>query len=354
MTIDKATGTIIGMDGHLRTCDLCGMDRGGTLIRRFRDLPTKIDALKKAIGVFPAPVTLVIEESAMAQWFVEQLTPLVDRIISVDPRRNRLIAEADTKSDPVDAYKLANLFRIGAIVEVYHSIDPARVAFRRAVQQYETIVREIVKMKNRVRKSYNQYGVDPSATQIYHPQRREGAMEALPDVAQVRLRAWYRVLDELMAARKEILSHVHKMSRAFEEVGRFRTIPGIGIITACEFSAYIQTPDRFQHKSQLCSYGRLGVVDRSSAGKQLGRRHLSRQGLGVLKSATRRAFIGAMKRNSGKNAVAHYYLDLRKRNLNPVHARLTTQRKILTTVWAMWKRKEAFDPDRFLTHTQRV
>lgn len=340
---------------HLRTSDLCGINPQGGIIRRLHNVPTNPVALRKAVSVFPQPLTIVIEESAIAQRLFEILSPLASRVIVVDPRINRLISEAKAKSDPIDAYKLAELFRIGAVSHVFHSLDPDRVAFRRAVQQYLSLTREMVKFKNRIRKSYNQFTLDPPAADIYHPKRRESLLAPLPVFDQTRLRAWYSVLDELIDARNQTYRLVLRLGRPLEEVRLFRGVPGIGFQTACELSAYIQNPFRFQHKSQICSYARLAVVDRSSAGKLLGRRHLSRQGIGVLKAATRRAFIGAFRRNCGDNAVVHFYQNLRKHCLNPVHARLTTQRKILITVWAMWKRKEVFNPNRFLsTDTQRV
>lgn len=346
-----ATQTIIGLEGHLRVCDLCGLRPDGILVRRFRSLPTTIEALGKAIGVYPRPRVVVLEESTMAQWFVEWLTPLADRVVVADPRLNRLISEADAKADPIDAYKLAELYRIGSIREVFHTLDSARVAFRRGVQQYEDIVREAVKMKNRIRKTFNQYGLDPSALVIYNARRRDEALAGMPEEAVQRLQTWYAVLDALLAARKAAMDRMRKMGKKNEEVSRFQEVPGIGLITACQFSAYIQSPERFRNKSKLCGYARLGVVDRSSAGQPLGRRHLSMRGLGVLKSATRRAFIGAMKQNGGRNAIAQYYRELCRRSHNPIHARLTTQRRILIAVWTMWKKKEAFDPGRFMNRS---
>lgn len=347
-------GTIAGLDGHLRTCNLCGINSDGVVLRRFRNLPSNAEALTEAIVCFPRPVILIIEESTLAHWFLTLFRPLVDRVVVVDPKRNRLISEANTKSDPLDAYRLADLFRLGGVREVYHSLDPNRVAFRRAVQQYEDVTRESTKLKNRIRKTFHLYGMNPDAKDAFHPHRRQSLMDDLPEDGRFRLQAWYRVLDEMAACRKEALQRVRSLSRSFEEVAWFQTIPGTGILTASQLSAYLQTPDRFQRKSQVWGYARLAVVDRSSDGRPIGRQHLSRQGLGVLKAASRRIFDSSFKRNGGNNAIAQYYCRLLARINNPVHARLTTQRRILELAWTMWKRKEVFDPDRFLKNLQRV
>jgi transposase len=341
------------MDGHLRTCNLCGITTDGVVIRRFQNLPTSAEALRDAVLRFPRPVTVVLEESTLAQWFYDTLRPIAAKVVVVDPRHNYLISRSTTKSDPLDAQRLAELFRLGAVRVVYHADDPHRVVFRRAVQQYEDITRESTKFKNRIRKTCNLYGCNPAAADIYHPKRREAVLADLPADGQYRLRVWYRLLDGLTDARKEALRRVKSLARAFPEVAWLRTVPGLGALTSCQFSAYIQSPDRFHSKSQVYSYARLAVVDKSSAGKPLGRRHLSHEGIGVLKAATRRVFDTALRKNSGKNAIAHYYRAALTRLGNPVHARLTTQRRILSAVWTMWKKKEVFHPDRFLNH-QRV
>lgn len=93
-------GTIAGLDGHLRTCNLCGINTAGVIIRRFRNLPTTAEALTEAIRCFPRPVILIAEESTLAHWFLTLFRPLVDRVVVVDPKRNRLISEATILSTP--------------------------------------------------------------------------------------------------------------------------------------------------------------------------------------------------------------------------------------------------------------
>jgi transposase len=137
-----------------------------------------------------------------------------------------------------------------------------------------------------------------------------------------------------------------QLGQPFPEIARLRTVPGVGIIGAHLFVAYIQEPTRFDTPQQLFRYCRLGIRERSSDGKPLGYQQLDRSGHGVLKAVSYRAWLTATKRKTG--AVYEFYLASLQRTGDEVHARLNTQRKILATLLALWKTQREFDPKTFL------
>jgi hypothetical protein len=137
-----------------------------------------------------------------------------------------------------------------------------------------------------------------------------------------------------------------RLGQAFPEIGRLRTVPGVGVIGAHLFVAYIQEPRRFETAQQLRRYCRLGIRDRSSDGKPLGFQQLDRCGHGVLKALSYRAWLRAVKARGG--AVYEFYEASLKRTGDQVHARLNTQRKVLETLLALWKHQREFDPKTFL------
>jgi len=107
------------------------------------------------------------------------------------------------------------------------------------------------------------------------------------------------------------------------------------IITACRFVAYVQTPHRFSNKRKLWRFCRLGITRRESNGKRLAHPRLDSAGVGSLKDVSRKVFEAARrtkKDNSFKRAFEYALLNTK----NAVHARLSTQRKILSTLRAMW------------------
>jgi hypothetical protein len=66
----------------------------------------------------------------------------------------------------------------------------------------------------------------------------------------------------------------------------------------------------------------------------------------VLKAISYRAWLAAKK--SQRGPVYEFYRQSLQRTGKELAARLNTQRKILVTLWGLWKAGQSFDPQRFL------
>jgi hypothetical protein len=77
----------------------------------------------------------------------------------------------------------------------------------------------------------------------------------------------------------------------------------------------------------------------------LGYKRLDRSGISELKSLSYLAWLNAIK---GDNEVREFYLNSLKRTYNRVHARLNTQRKIITVMYGIWRKGEAYRRELFL------
>jgi len=84
--------------------------KSGRLTRRER-CATTIPELVALIESVPRPRYLTFEEGPLADWLFRNLRAVVGRLVVCDPRRNQLIAKESDKDDPIDAEKLARLFR---------------------------------------------------------------------------------------------------------------------------------------------------------------------------------------------------------------------------------------------------
>jgi transposase len=220
------------------------------------------------------------------------------------------------------------------------------VEFKRAVQYRQSLVQALVRLKCWIKAKCREYGVVTKGMSVYHPKNREEVIGLLPSVAQQRLRHAYARLDQIEQQEKEAVSWMLDYSRSFKPIGLFTTVPGVGKIGACTFFAYVQTPHRFPDKHDLWSYAGLKVITPTSAGKPVGPPRLTTGGVRALKHMTRQAFLGALHANCGKNALADYYRRQFQASQNPTGARLITQRKILSILLHIWKKEEAFDPNK--------
>jgi transposase len=145
----------------------------------------------------------------------------------------------------------------------------------------------------------------------------------------------YAVLDQSVAAQTEARLLMMRAAQGLPEIKTMKTAPGVGPIGACRFSAYVHTPHRFSSTRDLWKYCRLSVSHRSSNGKLLRRPRLDRNGCGALKDVSRKAFEAALRRRDQNGFQRAYYRALETTH-DPIHARLTVQRKIVSTLRAMW------------------
>ena len=103
----------------------------------------------------------------------------------------------------------------------------------------------------------------------------------------------------------------------------------------------VHTPQRFSSKRKLWKYCRLSVSHRSSNGKPLRRPHLDRSGCGRLKDVSRKAFDVSV-RAAKDNGFKRTYQRALETTHDATHARLTVQRKIVSTLRAMWLKQSPY------------
>ena len=278
----------LGLDAHTRFCVLAAMDVSGRVIGT-EAFPTSEAALIRAVSTAPARFKyLAVEESSLAGWIANALRPHVDELIVCDPRRNALISRGGHKDDYADAIKLCRLHRMGELTSVYPTDDGDRVDFKIAVQQYLALRRDHARLKTQIKAKYPQAGiVKVTGTQVFSKTERDRYLERVPSKARRQsIRRLYAMLDATGDVRKEARNAMIELGRCYAEIARFQRVPGIGVVGAHVFSAFIQTPHRFATRQKLWRYGRLGIYPRSSAGKPVSRTCLDRSGSGALKAVS--------------------------------------------------------------------
>jgi transposase len=215
------------------------------------------------------------------------------------------------------------------------------------VQAYLDGVQRQTALKLQLKAHYRQWGVIPSGSTVYS---RSGRGGYLRQIGQAGVRQQLQLLYELLDSATDVQSQSRRLmirlGKSFPEINWLGTVPGVGVIGAHVFTAYIQEPGRFETAQQLWRYCRLGIRDRTSDGKPLGFEKLDRCGHGVLKAISYRAWLAGIKVRRG--AVYDFYRSSLLRTGDQVHARLNTQRKVLQSMLALWKHQRPFDPKVFL------
>jgi transposase len=337
----------LAIDVHANNSVLGHMDYKGNFIGN-REFPTSENNIIKALQAIEAKEKiLTLEESTLTYWAAQVAMPYVTKVIACDPRENALIFRSSNKRDKVDTKQLCRLLRLGELKEVYHPENDDRAIFKAAVQHYIDFRDQQVSVKQKIKAMFRHWGIiDVAGEAVYTIKKRHEYLNRVKhqDIRR-QLKSLYSVMDKIEAMQKQALKSVKRLGRKYPEIKEFRKIPGIGDVGAHTFDAYIQTPDRFAHKSKLWRYCRMGVTDRSSDGKALGYKRLDRSGISELKALTYRAWMSAMR---GDNEVKEFYSNSLRRTYNRVHARLNTQRKIIAVMYGLWKTGEKYNPQLFL------
>jgi transposase len=336
----------LALDVHARNCVLGIMDDSGQF-RGNRNFSTCenniIDALK---AVKAKTKYLAIEETTITRWAAQVASPFVTKVICCDPKENALIYKSASKNDKVDTRKLCRLLRLGELKAVYQPQNDQRAIFKAAVQHYLDLRNQQKALKQKIKATYRRWGViDIFTGKVYSIKSRDvflGQLKQAP--VRQQLQRLYDLLDQTHHIRTEAKKTMIALGRKYPEIAQFKKIPGVGDVGAHTFDAYIQTPERFANRSQLHRYCRLGVTDRSSDGKPLGYKRLDRSGVGELKALTYRAFMAVQRSD---NEVKRFYLKSLQRTHSRKHARLNTQRKMLTVMYSIWKKGVAYRAELF-------
>jgi transposase len=340
----------IGMDVHQATISVAVLDDRGKLIMECI-LETKAATMVEFLKGLQGSLSVTFEEGTSAAWLHDLLKPQVSHLVVCDPRKNALLKDG-SKSDRIDARKLAELLRGGQLSPVYHGEHGLRT-LKELARSYLTISQDLVRVMVRVKALYRSWAIPCSGKQVYAVRQRAAWLDKIRE-AGVRRRAefYYQQLDALRSLRQEVRRDLLAESAAHPATKRLRQIPSIGPIRAALLLALLQTPHRFRSKRQLWAYSGLGIETHDSGEH----RYLD----GELRRSKKKASVRGLNRNYNRDLknlfkgaamqasvqpgpLREFYSALLAKGIRPEMARLTLARKMAAITLTMWKKGVDFD-----------
>lgn len=334
---------VISFDVHCQCTESVVLTPTGRIRNRDR-CPTQIPELRRLIETVPHPKHVVIEEGTLADWLIRNLSPNVDSMTACDPRRNALIAKDSDKDDSIDAEKLGRLYRGGYVRAVHHPEHFERVVFKEVVGLYHNRVHNRVRQANRIMGQLRRHGVRVGESAFSDPSIRASVLKQLPSHPVVRsnVRLLWEGYDSSVRQEKQMRRQLSKMAKKEPQIGRFMELPGVKVIRASTFFAYVDTPWRFRSKQALWKYLGIGLQRRHSGEgfERLGvpravNRHLKNAILGAAKSAIA----------SRDNPFADQYKGWIHVGQTPRLARRNVARRMSAVMWGMWKSGNDYRPE---------
>jgi transposase len=340
----------IGMDVHKEAISIAVLNSTGKLVMECV-IETKASTILQFFQGLRGSLHVTFEEGTWAAWLYDLLKPHVTKLVVCNPRRNALLKEG-SKSDRIDARKLAELLRSNLLRPVYHGEQGVRT-LKELARSYLTISKDLERVMSRLKAIYRSWGIPCTGKQVYAPRYRSMWLGKIAE-AGVRRRAefYYQQFDALRSLRQEVRRELLAEAAKHSATKLLREIPFIGPIRAALLIALLQTPHRFRTKRQLWTYSGFGIETHGSAEHryvegelQRSKKPISIRGLNrnhnhdlknLFKSA---ATVAAAK----PGPFQEFYAALVAKGIKPEMARLTLARKIAAITLTVWKKGVHFD-----------
>jgi transposase len=256
--ITKSGGLTIGLDLGDKYSEGCVVDSFGEVLETFRVRTTQ-PALARKLSSFERS-RVVLEVGTHSPWVSRLVTSVGHETIVANPRRVRLIAQNDSKSDGFDAELLARLGRLdpSLLSPIVHRGEEAQrdLVLLRA---RDGLVRSRTQLVNQVRGFAKSLGTRfrRSSTEAFPRRVRAVApMDLFPG-----LETMLEMIDRLTAEIRGMDREVERLCRErYPETQLLRQVKGVGPITALCFVLTLEDPSRFPKSRSVGAY--LGLRPR--------------------------------------------------------------------------------------------
>lgn len=328
----------VGFDLHRRTIAVCVKTADGSIIEQ-RTLPAHRQELLAWAQARTAPWAGAMEATIFTGWVYDLLKPLAVDLKAAHPLMLRAITASKKKNDRVDARKLADALRCDLLPECYIAPGPIR-ELRRMLRYRNLVLRQAVRMKNRIAGLMMESGVAYEARRLHGNAYFAELLNTLDDVPP-------SVVDLLRLSRSLMLmlnKLQQRLLRALAEhpdlekrAQRLMTIPGVGKVTALTWALEVGEVERLGSVSKACSYCGLTSAQSESGGSNT-RSPISKQRNKHLQSVLIEAAKLAPQRNAQLKEV--YELEITRGHRN--RATLILARKLVAYLLAVDRSGQPF------------
>jgi hypothetical protein len=141
----------IGMDVHKEAISIAVLNSSGKLVMECV-IETKAITILDFLKGLRGSLHVTLEEGTWAAWLYDLIKPHVTELVVCNPRRNALLKEG-SKSDRIDARKLAELLRANLLRSVYHGEQGVR-KLKELARSYLAISKDLGRVMSRVKAIY--------------------------------------------------------------------------------------------------------------------------------------------------------------------------------------------------------
>ena len=263
----------VGVDLHKQLIVLCVVtvvDGRRQVVRRGR-LKCQDEASIEAFFAELGPFEVAVEATSAYDWLVELIEPMAARIVLVNPRKMRIIAESRRKTDKLDAQILAEFLAADELPEAWRPTPHVR-RHRTFVRQLDYLRRKTSGLKCRLRNLLARYNADIPGL---FTAAGEAHLASVPLNAADRFVA-QQLWDALQFQHQQRLAlggrlrqfaqHAPLAEREARAV--LESVPCLGPVTREVLLSELGDMRRFANQRQVVQYAGLAPGIRESAGRR--------------------------------------------------------------------------------------
>jgi transposase len=261
----------VGVDIHKRYSVLVAVDERGRELRRGRINANGASGFAQFFGGLEGPSKVVLE----ACWNWGRIYDLlkeidaIEEVVLAHPLKTRLIADAQIKTDALDARALATLLRGDLIARAYVPSKPTR-------QRKEVLRQRLYWARLRTRIGNRIHALIDRQRELSMPQcsdlfGHKGLVAlsklVLSEPDATLLHEELELLGLIQSQIKAQEARIVEFNAKDETTVRLQSIPGMGKILGAVAAAEIDSIDRFSSAAKLCAYAGLAPRTHASGGK---------------------------------------------------------------------------------------
>lgn len=268
--IVSEAATFIGIDYHKRYSVWHAVDAAGSDLGKGRIEHHSPHDFATLVKRWPNP-RVVFEASMNWHWLYEELEQHMpaEHLTLANPFKTRIIAEAQVKTDKIDARILALLLRAGLVSSVHIPCRETRQC-KEVLRQRCFFVRQRTMLRNRVHRLLgSQHELKlPQCSDLFG-KRGMSFLEKLelPAPSGLLLKQQLELLKSVQARIKEDEAALEQMMSTTEDQKHVLSIPGMGPILAAVVVSETDGISRFASAQKLSGYAGLCPSTSSSGGR---------------------------------------------------------------------------------------
>jgi len=261
----------VGIDYHKAYSVVVTMNERGQLLQEARIPGNTPVAFAQYFQRLDGPAKVVLEGCRNWGYLYDLLHEIkpIEEVQLANAYKVRVIAEAQVKTDKIDARALANLLR-GDLIPRLHVPSPRNRCRKNVLRQRVFWIRQRTMIRNRVHILMDrQRGLKVPVVRDLFGKRGMDWLKGLnlPEPDGTLLREDLAVMERLNEQLKELDRLVASENRNDAMATLLQSLPGVGAFFAAVLSSEIDTIGRFMSAAKLCAYAGLAPTTSASGGK---------------------------------------------------------------------------------------